>query len=104
MIETHPTPEAMARVLCSYIACDDRVAREVRVAFLTEMSAQAVKQIRRSRERDEAKTRRGRQAAGYLAKGWDWRGGEYTADMASASDTFLAAIDAARNPSQMESL
>lgn len=60
MIESHRTPEAMARVLCSYIACDERVLREVRSEFDSDMGLPNIRRIRAEKQRSDARYRRGR--------------------------------------------
>ena len=92
----HRDPEAMARVLVSYIDDDARVAREIRSTFETSMSSHAVREIRKAKARSDSHTKRGRVAKGSMAKGWDWNGKQLRADMEIASRVFVKAIENAR--------
>lgn len=90
--DTHPTPNAMARCLISYIADDRRVRREVLSEFSEAPELESIARMREQRRAQEDMARRGRQAPGFTARGWDWRGEREQIEMAAASGAFLSAL------------
>lgn len=89
----HKDPEAMARVLVSYIACD----RKVRSAILTEFnSAPGLPSIADIRARHEAEVRRFKRGrigdSNYAASSWLTERHQIERDMEIASAVFVRSI------------
>lgn len=92
----HDTPEAMARCLVSYIACDRKVRSHILSEFHSAPSLQTIARIRAVHQSEVARLRRGKLAPGYTAKGFDWRGDRLRADMDIVSRVFVRAIERER--------
>lgn len=89
----HKDPEAMARVLVSYIACD----RKVRSAILTEFNSapclSSIASIRAKHINDVQRFRRGRiGCADYAASSWLTERHQIERDMEIASAVFVKSI------------